>query len=136
MVKNQPAMRETQVSVPGLGRSPGGGHGNPLQCSCLENPMDRRAWRATVHGVTESQIGLSACACTHTHTYTHTQCVSPSRCAAGQLCPPQASLPSLSLVLDIKGGRADLCLAGSRTVQLSLKGEALALLSPGLTARS
>ena len=36
-------------SVPGLGRSPGGGHGNPLLCSCLENPMDREAWRATVH---------------------------------------------------------------------------------------
>ena len=36
-------------SIPGLGRSPGGGHGNPLQCSCLENPMDRGAWQATVH---------------------------------------------------------------------------------------
>ena len=41
-------------SIPGLGRSPGGGHGNPLQDSCLENPMDRRAWQATVHGVAES----------------------------------------------------------------------------------
>ena len=38
-------------SIPGLGRSPGGGHGNPLQYSCLENPMDRGAWWATVHGV-------------------------------------------------------------------------------------
>ena len=37
--------------IPGLGRSPRGGHGNPLQHSCLENPMDRGAWRATVHGV-------------------------------------------------------------------------------------
>ena len=37
--------------IPGLGRSPGGGHGNPLQYFCLENPMDRGAWRATVHGV-------------------------------------------------------------------------------------
>ena len=35
--------------IPGLGRSPGGGHGNPLQCSCLENPMDKGAWRATIH---------------------------------------------------------------------------------------
>ena len=41
-------------SVPGLGRSPREGHGNSLQYSCLENPMDRGAWRATVHGVTES----------------------------------------------------------------------------------
>ena len=39
-------------SIPGLGRSPGEGNGNPLQCSCLENPMDRKAWRAAVHGVT------------------------------------------------------------------------------------
>ena len=39
--------------IPGLGRSLGGGHGNPLQYSCLENPIDRGAWRATVHGVTE-----------------------------------------------------------------------------------
>ena len=37
-------------SVPGSGRSPGGGHGDPLQCFCLENPTDRAAWRATVHG--------------------------------------------------------------------------------------
>ena len=39
--------------IPGLGRSPGRGHGNPLQYSCLENPMDRGAWQATVRGVTE-----------------------------------------------------------------------------------
>ena len=42
-------------SIPGLGRSPGGGHGNPLQYSCLENPKDTAAWWATVHGVTKSQ---------------------------------------------------------------------------------
>ena len=41
-------------SDPGLGRSPGGGHGNPLQYSCLENPIDRGAWRAMVHRVTKS----------------------------------------------------------------------------------
>ena len=46
-------------SIPVLGRSPGGGHGNPLQHSCLENPMDRGAWRATAHGVTKSQTRLS-----------------------------------------------------------------------------
>ena len=43
-------------SIQGLGRSPGGGHGNPLQYSFLENPMDRGAWQATVYGVTKSQI--------------------------------------------------------------------------------
>ena len=46
-------------SVPGLGRSPGEGNGNPLQYSCLENPMDGGAWRATVHGVAKSQTWLS-----------------------------------------------------------------------------
>ena len=48
-------------SVPGLGRSPGGGYGNPLQYSCLEKPMDREAWWATVHGVAKSQTQLSTC---------------------------------------------------------------------------
>ena len=46
-------------STPGLERSPGEGNGYPLQHSCLENPMDRGAWLATVHGVTRSQTGLS-----------------------------------------------------------------------------
>ena len=46
-------------SIPGLGRSPGEGTGNPLQYSCLENPMDRGAWWATVHGVTKSRTQLS-----------------------------------------------------------------------------
>ena len=46
-------------SIPRLGRSHGRGHGNPLQYSCLENPMDRGAWWATVHGVAKSQIWLS-----------------------------------------------------------------------------
>ena len=59
MVKNPPAnagdIRDVG-SVPGLGRSPGGGHGNPLQNSCPENPMDRGAWWATVYRVTESDM--------------------------------------------------------------------------------
>ena len=46
-------------SIPGLGRSPGEGNGNPLQYSCLENPMDGGAWWATVHGVAESRTQLS-----------------------------------------------------------------------------
>ena len=45
--------------IPGLGRSPGRGHGNPLWYSCLENPMDRGAWWATVQGVTKNQTPLS-----------------------------------------------------------------------------
>ena len=44
--------------IPGLGRSPGGGHGNPLQYSCLENPLDRGAWQATVHRVAKSWTRL------------------------------------------------------------------------------
>ena len=47
-------------SIPGLGRSPGGGKGNPLQYPCLENPMDRRAWWATVHGVAEADMHAPA----------------------------------------------------------------------------
>ena len=58
VVKNQPAeagdVRDAG-SIPGWGRSPGGGHGHPLQYSYLENPMDRGAWWATVHRVTKSQ---------------------------------------------------------------------------------
>ena len=50
-----PEMQETQGSVPGSGRSPGEGNGNPLQYSCLENPMDRGAWQATVHVVAKRQ---------------------------------------------------------------------------------
>ena len=68
LVKNPPAMQKVQgasCSTPGSGRSPGGGHGNPFQYSCLENPMDRGAWWATVHGVTRSRMWLNDWACTH-----------------------------------------------------------------------
>ena len=61
MVKN-PAAKAGDVrdpgSIPGSGRSPGGGNGNPLQCSCLENPMDRGAWQATARMVAKSQTRL------------------------------------------------------------------------------
>ena len=53
MIKNPPANAGDMSSIPGLGRSPGEGHGNPLQYPCLENPKDRGAWQATVHGVTK-----------------------------------------------------------------------------------
>ena len=64
MVKNLPAnagdIREAG-SIPGLGRVPGGGHSNPVQCPCLENPMDRGAWWAMVHMVAESNMTEVTC---------------------------------------------------------------------------
>ena len=67
VVKNPPAnagdIRDVGA-IPGSGRAPGAGNGNPLQYSCLKNRMDRETCWATVHGVTKSQTGLSA--------YTHT----------------------------------------------------------------
>ena len=66
VIKNLPAnagdVRDVG-SIPGLGRSPAGGHGNPLQYSCLKNPMDRRAWWAAVHGVIKSQTQLKRLIC-------------------------------------------------------------------------
>ena len=56
LVKNPPANAGDVGLILGLGRSPGGGNGNPLQYSCLENPMDRGAWRAAVHGVERSDM--------------------------------------------------------------------------------
>ena len=61
VVKNSPANAgdvRDMGSIPGSGRSPGGGHGSPLQYSCLENAMDRGAWRATVPGVTKRRTRL------------------------------------------------------------------------------
>ena len=67
MVKNMPAMQETQVQSLGQ-RSPGGGNDNQLQSSCLENPMDRGVWWATVHGVAKSQTQQKQL---RTHTYAY-----------------------------------------------------------------
>ena len=70
-VKNLPVnasdLRDA-VSIPEWGRSPGGGHGSPLQCSCLENPMDRGAWQATDHRVAKSWTQLKRLSL---HTTTH-----------------------------------------------------------------
>ena len=55
MIKNSPASARVLGLIPGWVRSPGKGNGNPLQYSCLGNPMDREAWWAIVHGVTKSQ---------------------------------------------------------------------------------
>ena len=58
VVKNLPANAGDTGLTPGSGRSPGEGNGNPLQYSCLENPMDKGAWKGTVHGVTKSWTRL------------------------------------------------------------------------------
>ena len=58
-LKNSPAIAGDVGLIPGLGRSPGEGNGNPVQYSRLENPMDRGAWQAIVHGITKSSVHLS-----------------------------------------------------------------------------
>ena len=75
----------------GLGRSPGGGNGNPLQYSCLRSPMNREAWQTTVHGVTESQTQLSDWARTGPHNCTQTQL--PHARHVGFWCPDQGWNP-------------------------------------------
>ena len=71
MLKNQPGnagdIRDSGL-IPGPKNSPGGGHGNPLQYSCLENPMDRGAWQGTILGVAKSQTLLKQLS-THPRTY-------------------------------------------------------------------
>ena len=59
MAKNSPANAGDVGLMPGWGRSPGKENGNPLQYSCLGNPMDRGAWQTTVHGVAKNQTRLS-----------------------------------------------------------------------------
>ena len=88
MVKNPPAnARDLRVvgSIPGSGRSSGGGHGNPLQYSCLENPMDRGLWQATVHYSKELK--------TYAHRKTYTRLVT------GQIFPGSHLVPTLYLVV-------------------------------------
>ena len=77
--------------IPGLRRSPGEGSDNPLQCSCLENSMDREAWQTTVHGFTESDTAKWL---THTHTYTHTHTLASSLLFSS---PLSSSSPFLTL---------------------------------------
>ena len=76
VVKNPPANAGDTGdvgSIPGSGRSPRGRNGNPLQCSCLKNPMDRGAWWATVQSGTVSDMTEQLNTHTHTHTHTHAE---------------------------------------------------------------
>ena len=72
VVKNLLVNAGDTGSIPGSGRSPREGNGSPLQYSCLGNPMDRGAWKATFHGVAEL-VMTEHTTHTHTHTHTHTQ---------------------------------------------------------------
>ena len=80
VVKNLPAnegdVRDMGL-IPWSGRSPGGGHGNPLQYFCLENPMDRGAWRDTPHGVSKSRTRLNRLS-------THAGTQAPKKCLLGE----------------------------------------------------
>ena len=82
--------------IPGSGRSPGGGHGNPLQYSCLENPMDRGAWRLTVHGVTKSEVTKHSTAHTMYWGFPGGSDSIESTCNAGDL----GSIPRLRRLLE------------------------------------
>ena len=92
MVKNSAAHARSAIeadSIPGLGRFPGERNGNPLQYSCLENPMDRGAWWAAVHGATKSRTQLSPHS-THCYGELH-----------GPVTPEDAQNRTLSRVLNL-----------------------------------
>ena len=107
VIKNPPAsvgdLRDVGL-IPGVGKSPGGGHDNPHQYSCLGNPMDKEAWWATVHGVAKSWLWLSMRVRAHTHAQTYTvvtyKCESESDVAQScpTLCDPMdCNLPGFSI---------------------------------------
>ena len=96
-------------SIPGLGSSPGGGHGNPLQYFSLENPMDRGAWRATVNGVTKSQTRLRWLNTVRAKKNTEVGC-----CALLQgIFPTQGSNPCRSCLLHWQAGSLPLVLGST-----------------------
>ena len=89
VIKNPPTnARDVRYagSIPGSGRSPGEGNGNPLQYSCLEKPMDRGAWQPTVHGVTKSRTQLKLLS-THGLQHARLPCPSPSSRVCPDSCP-------------------------------------------------
>ena len=108
VVKNPPANAENVRAlglIPGLGRSPEGGHGNPLQYSCLENPMDRGACWCIVHGIKKSWTGLKQLS---THAVIVYTCQSPSPNSSHPLFPtwhPFASSLCLCLCFHFRAKR-------------------------------
>ena len=120
MVKNPPASAGDVGLIPGWGRSPGGGHGNPLQYSCLENPTDRGAWCATVHGVAKSQTWLSDWT-TITNLREVTDCHNFSICKAGMqngACPVE---PHCRWHEIIHGKHSESCLTCSQLIQFPFR---------------
>ena len=106
VVKNLPANAGDLGSILRPGRSPGGGNGDPLQYSCLGNPMDREAWWATVHGVTKSQIRLSKCV------------IRRKSCTASNCLCPQKS-PSQAVTRNFGFPHRDPCLFFLHNVKVS-----------------
>ena len=90
MVNNLPAnagrLRDTG-SIPGLGRCPGGEHGNPLQYFCVENPMDKGAWPAAVHRIAQSGTPVKQHACAAFKTRDNDKRGSTVKVLVAQLCP-------------------------------------------------
>ena len=99
VVTNPPANARDTGSIPGSGSSPGEGNGNILQYSCLENPMDRRAWQATVPEVTKSRTKLSK----HNQDLRHSESFSEGKHIWNlQVREKQSWTPDASLEMDIK----------------------------------
>ena len=151
VVKSLPA-NELDVrdmgSVPRLGRSPGGGQSNPLQYSCLENPMDRGAWRAMVHRVAKSRIGLKWGSMQHT-AGKKLNCTPsfPAKCLQGHLCMfrwatdspvlsnPPPGLSFLQGIFPTQGSNPGLPHCRRILYQLSHQGSPSAFLSPHLSSK-
>ena len=94
VIKNLPANAgdvRNAGSVPRLGRSPGGGHGDLLQYSCLENPMDRGAWWASVHGVTNRQTEA-----TRYYYHHHSSMISSTQMKTNKIFPIEKECPGVS----------------------------------------
>ena len=103
MVKNPPANAGDACWIPGSGRSPRGGHGNLLQYPCLENPMDRGAWQATVHRVAKSWTRLKRLSM-HTLPYIPDYLLWAGNMAASALKSREVSIPWLGLCISTAGG--------------------------------